>query len=375
MPTFYNFIAMEWILYIGLSQSFFAGLMIAIKRPKQLSDRILAAWLFLISIEMLISLINKNFIEISAFAVIPFTYGPLMYYYVIYLTKENRKFNHHFWVHFIPFAVFFILSVIYRDEPVINMHRFFKTDSYITLRMIYSFSFFVSITTYSIVVFVLIDKHQKNIKNLFSYTSEKITLSWLKFVSICFYITYVLMFSGGGIRIFVKNLTYDPIEFSYFGLTFFAFAFSFYGYHQAEIIHNKNGEEEKKEHRYERSGLKEKDAERFLEKLIAYMEREKPYLNGDLTIHDVAEKIKIPRHYITQIINEKLNKNFYTFINEYRINEIKKMISSKEFDHLTLIAIAYDSGFNSKSAFHSAFKSITKMTPLEYKMHINKEVK
>jgi AraC-like DNA-binding protein len=366
---------MQEILYIGLSQSLFAGLMISIKKPQQLADRILAAWLFMISLEMAIAIINIKFITVSAFAVVPFTYGPLLYFYVKSLTTEKPKIKLSFWLHFIPFILFLILSVIYRDKDVINLLGFFNIDAYIKLRVFYSASFFISITTYSLITFVIIAKHQRNIKNLFSYTSEKITLSWLKFVSIFFYITYLLMFSGGLITI-VEKLNFNPIEVSYFGLTLFAFAFSFYGYKQSGILSEFDKtliieNNKKKKPRYEKSGLKKKDAEIILKRLLEYMGKDKPYLKSNLTIQDLADSLDVSRHHLTQVINEKLNKNFYTFINEYRVEEMKRKLLNKKYNKYTLDVLAYDSGFNSKSSFHSAFKSITGMTPAEFKKKNN----
>ena len=358
---------MDEILYIGITQSFFAGLMIATKKPQQISDRILAAWLFLICFEMIIIVIDKNITEISAFTVIPFTYGPLLYYYIKFISIESYKFKHSFWIHFIPFVIFFILSVIYRDKPVITLHKFFKPDTYITLRMMYSSSFFISITTYSIAVIVHIFKHQKNIKNLFSYTSGKYTLNWLKTVIICFYATYLLMFTSGGAAIWSNKFSIDPVFLSHFGLTFFAFAFSFYGFKQPGIFTEIEQKSVKSKSKYQRSGLKNKDIDKYLEKIIDYVTKDKAFLNGDLTIQDVSEQTNIPRYYITQILNERLKRNFYTFINEYRIEEVNKRIVKKTYDKLTIIAIAYDCGFNSKSSFHTAFKTITGLTPSQYK--------
>ena len=100
---------------------------------------------------------------------------------------------------------------------------------------------------------------------------------------------------------------------------------------------------------------------------MKYMEEEKPYLDVDLTIHDVSTELTIPRHYLTQVINEMLGKNFYTFINEYRIEEVKKLLVSDKFSKYTLTSIAFEAGFNSKSSFNSIFKSTTGMTPTEFK--------
>ena len=372
---------MEEILYIGIAQSFFAGLMIATKRNPKIADRILAAWLFLIAIEMGFALVNENIIRLYEFVFIPFTYGPLLFLYVKFLTTEDWKFRWQYWLHFIPFIAVFITAFVFVGRPVLKMDNFFANDPFLSFRLIYGLSFFISITTYSILSFIMINKHQQNVRNIFSYRSARITLSWLKVVSISFYVTYVMLFIVGSYVIFKQELPYDPTIVSYFGLTFFAFAFSVYGIKQPEIFHEYYLEKKATEFiqqdatipesKYERSGLKQKDASKYLDKLLHYMDDKKPFLDIDLTIHDLSATLKIPRHYLTQIINEKLNKNFYQFINEYRVEEVKRLIEEDKRKKYTLTSIAYDAGFNSKSSFNSVFKDITGLTPSQYRTFIH----
>lgn len=368
---------MHEILYIGLSQSFFAGLMIATKRNPTVADRILAAWLLLIAIEMGFAIVNASIIPLYEFVFIPFTYGPLLYLYIKYQTTENLEFRWKYSLHFIPFLIVFVTAIVFHGRPVMRLDDFWNTDPFLSFRLIYGLSFFISITAYSIVAFILINRHQRNIQNLVSYTSGKITLSWLLVISISFYLTYVAVFILGVYIIFAGDPTYDPTLPSYFGLTFFAFAFSFYGFKQPgifnEILIEHKGhkiikpKQEDQEPKYERSGLKEQDARKYLQKLLRYMETEKPYLDVDLTIHDLSASLDIPRHYLTQVINGLLGKNFYTFINEYRIEEVKKLLVSDDYTHYTLTSIAYEAGFNSKSSFNSVFKSSTGMTPSQFR--------
>ena len=367
---------MNEILYIGITQSFFAGLMIATKRNPVIADRILATWLFLIALEMIFALVNETVLPLYEFVFIPFTYGPCLYLYVKFLTIENIKFKWQYWLHLLPFIAVFTSAIVFHGRPVIKLDNFFANDPFLSFRLIYGLSFFISITTYSIATFVLIRRHEKNVKELFSYTSARITLSWLLVISIGFYVTYVLVFLVGVYVIFKKELPYDPTLVSYFGLTFFAFAFSSYGIKQPGIFNELYAEKktitrkiELKEPdiKYERSGLKEADAEKYVNKLLKHMEVRKPYLNVDLTIQDVAESLSIPRHYLTQVINEKLNKNFYQFINEYRVEEVKNLLKDKDYQKYTMTAIAFEAGFNSKSSFNNVFKEITGMTPSEFK--------
>ena len=378
---------MTEILYIGLAQAFFAGLMIATKRNPQTADRILAGWLFLIAIEMVFALVNETYIQIYQFVFIPFTYGPLLYLYVKFLTIENHKFKWQHWLHFIPFIAVFTSAIVFHGRPVMKLDDFFANDPYLSFRLIYGLSFFISITTYSIVAFVLISRHQKNIRNIYSSTSTRITLSWLKVVSISFYVTYVLVFIVGVYVIFKQELPYNPTIVSYFGLTLFAFAISVYGIKQPEIFYGYYMEMKSSgilkrdatngQSKYTRSGLKSQDAEKYLNKLIKHMEEKKPYLDIDLTIHDLSGALNIPRHYLTQIINEKLNRNFYQFINEYRVEEVRRLLQDPAYKKYTFTAIAFEAGFNSKSSFNSVFKETVGKTPSQYKNELptrNKDV-
>jgi AraC-like DNA-binding protein len=372
---------MEPVLYIGMAQSFFAGLMIATKKPQHVQDKVLAAWLFMITLEMGFALGKSYYNQLLAFTFIPFTYGPLLFLYTRFLIEEEPRFEWKSWLHFIPFIVFFILTFVYRKWDVLQISDFFERDRFFALRMIYSVSFIVSISTYSTLSFVLIKKHQKKLGDLYSYTSDKITLNWLKGVSISFSVTYLAMFIAGAFNIFNRTSSPDPLLFSYIGLTLFAFAFSIYGYKQPEIYKHyglvelgpgKAGEPGKGnngngEGRYLRSGLKENEAKKYLKRLLKIMADEKPYLNGELSINDLTVRMGIPRHYLTQILNEKLGKNFYTFVNEYRVKEVIRMMKDPFYDNYTLLALGFEAGFNAKSSFNNIFKNFTGMTPSEYR--------
>ena len=97
------------------------------------------------------------------------------------------------------------------------------------------------------------------------------------------------------------------------------------------------------------------------------MEKEKPYLNADLSLPLLATKLQIPPHILSRLINEKFKLNFFDFINSYRVEEVKTKLNSSKFDSLSLLGIALESGFNSKSAFNRVFKKFTGLTPSEYK--------
>ncbi len=371
----------EPVLYIGISQSFFAGMLIATRRPFTAANRIMTAWVFLFCIEMIFALINSNVLDMYSFPFISLTYGPLLYLYVRHMTLPTLRFSPWNALHFVPFIIFFAISVILREEPIFDdLSGFFVIDRFIPLRIFYSVCFFLSVTGYSILSFIEIRRHQKRLRDMVSYTSAKITLNWLKIISITFYTGYVVVFILGGINIIAGLLPFDPYILTFAFISIFSFAYSFYAIKQPEMLdypvavqedenENGNGGIEK----YARSGLRDEQAEEYLTKLLHYMDEEKPYLDGDMTINDLSRKTGIPRHHITEVLNEKHHRNFFSFVNEYRIREVTSRISDPKYQHYTILAIAFDAGFNSKSTFNTFFKAYTGKTPSAYREEISKE--
>ncbi len=371
---------MEAILYIGITQTFFAGILIVLKRPRVLANHILAAWLFIICMEMIIVLINETLIELYPIKILPYTYGPLLLLYAKAMTTEKPHFDLRYLWHFAPFIIFLIVSLIFIDERVMHgTDGFLLTDRFVSFRIVYGSTFFISITAYSIATFVVIHRHQVRLKELVSYSSGKITLQWLLGLSIIFYTGYVIMFIFGGIDIMMGFMPFDPYEISFISLTLLTFLFGVFGFYQPSIfeevvkseIHEVAMQGEPEMKKYQRSGLKKEDVANYVNKIGKYMIIEKPYLNRELTIYDLSDQLKIPRHILSEVINEHMGKNFYHLVNEYRVNEVKKRMKSDEYKQLTLLAIAFDSGFNSKSSFNTIFKEQTDQTPSEYLEKLN----
>ena len=374
---------MDTIIYIGITQSFFAALIIFTKESKRLSDKFMAFWLLTIAAELISALIKEKIGIVSKIPIIPFLFGPIMFFYVTTMIGEKTKMLKTDWLHFSPFILFFVVYKVFFRFSDFSDPNILQTNSFLSLRVFIGVSFVCSIVIYTIIVFLNLHRYKRNIKNIFSFTSERITLNWVKVLTVCFCILPIFTILHGighvliGKPVFYEN--YGVLRHQYIGFTVFAFLYSYFGIKQPALfsnqeklkqLHKNNEAESNNIIKYERSGLKEEDVQQYLKQLINYVEIEKPYLNGTLTIQDIANKLNISRHHLTQILNGKLNKNFYTFINEYRVEEFKHRLSDKANKHLTLIGIAFDSGFNSKSSFNIIFKSITGMTPSECKKTI-----
>ena len=119
--------------------------------------------------------------------------------------------------------------------------------------------------------------------------------------------------------------------------------------------------------KYEKSNLTSGRADEYLKRLLSCMETEKPYIDGDLTLQKLADKLSIPASHLSQLINERLEQNFFDFINRYRVKEVQRLFQDPSKKHYSLLAIAEEVGFNSKSTFNSAFKKYANMTPSEFR--------
>ena len=96
------------------------------------------------------------------------------------------------------------------------------------------------------------------------------------------------------------------------------------------------------------------------------MVKDKLFLNDSLTIHYLATTLNTNSKYLSQLINTEFNKSFVVFINEFRIDESKKLLLNDVNKHLTIESIGYEAGFKSKSAFNTAFKKNTGETPSSF---------
>jgi AraC-like DNA-binding protein len=108
--------------------------------------------------------------------------------------------------------------------------------------------------------------------------------------------------------------------------------------------------------KYSGSRLSDSEAKQYTEMLTDYMKSAKPYLNPDLSLPRLATELNISNHYLSQVINEQFNLNFFDFVNGYRVEAFKEKVKDPEFRHFTLLGIAFECGFNSKSAFNRIFK-------------------
>jgi AraC-like DNA-binding protein len=215
-------------------------------------------------------------------------------------------------------------------------------------------------------------KFNKELKNEFS-SIDKYNLSWVKFLAVGAILLWIT-----AVTMSILQLVYDkdikPELVSYLAISIFIYAMAYKGLKQPEVIIDeklsKGRREEFKNDSYRKSGLSEEDAELFLKKLLKVMDEEKPFRNMKLSLTDLSNMVGVSTHNLSEIINKKIEQNFYDFVNSYRVEEVKKLIEYDKNSTYSILAYGFEAGFSSKSAFYSAFKKLTGQTPAQYRKEI-----
>lgn len=357
---------MEILLWIGFSQSFFSAILfLFVKKDNSLANKILTAWLFIIAFEFLItgidSSMGKNHLT-NPYLI----FNPLIYFYSKSLIKPDLKLRWWQLWHIIPYL--FVRIGAYISDIQFAPEEFFTIDGSTWFKIIMSLMSVVSFIGYSILSIINVHRHRVNLKNEFSTINSKITLGWLLFV-IIFYMSFMTMaYLLGIINIITHIATYSQlITFSY--LLVLVYIFSFYGLLQKQIYPK---DEIDKSDKYKNPRLSKQERRKIREKLENYFSKEKPYLDSELTINNVSDYLELSRHSLTEVLNIEIGKNFYQFVNEYRVGEVKAKLFNPEYSHFSIDAIGYECGFNSKSSFYAVFKNTTALTPTQYRSSLKK---
>lgn len=367
------------LFLIGISVTFFLEILLLSKKNKSNPDKILVSWLLFIGIHLLLFYLrysqkafNYPFI-VGVDLPMPLLHGPLLYLYVSSLTNQLPKRKYMLGLHFIPIITsyifmipFFLLSPMERIEVFKNNGQGFELFSLLNFLAI-----IISGISYFIWSLILLRKHSKNIKNLFSDT-EKINLQWLRYLTYGLGSVYLVSFFFNEMYLFTVLVVYV----NFIGI---------FGIKQVGIFTNNNPEFDHNttetptgtgdKQKYAKSGLSDNKAETTYLYLMQLMSEKELFTISELTLVDLAKKLNIHPNYLSQIINEKTSSNFYAFINNLRIEKFLTLINDPQYKNLKLIELAYDCGFNSKSSFNKYFKNKVGKTPTEYINDLKKSEK
>jgi len=320
-----------------------------------------------------------------------FLYGPLALFYVQAQTSAGnfRLSLDKLW-HFVPVVFAAILGIpfyslnaaaklefIYAETIPVGAELALDGQELMVLMFLVQFAAYLILGIRELVL------HARRIRDHFSYT-ERINLVCLR----NFYLFLILMYLLFVLIVFSPQsfeISNQANDFLYL-LTVVAFyAMGYQGLRQPVIFvraqhelneqaqHNDRFDDKagaapiEKVDKYKTSALDDNTSQLLLQELLTYMDNERPYLNCKLTLPGLASQIGISTNYLSQVVNEQLNVNFFDFINQYRIDEARQSLADPENYKVNVLTIALNAGFKSKTAFYTAFKKHTGLTPNHYR--------
>jgi len=377
MQSTVNFFAVMNIL--GAAQALLLALaLVSIKRGNRRANLLLAAFAATVSVLITWSVLNSagyvslypHLLKINH----PFDFvgGPLLYLYIRALSSSRPELKRKDLLHFIPFGlcVLYLLPYYFQSaEYKLTLNSSLNDVRWYYVRSSLGITQFVGYLALAGVLVVRYLRENKDRKTPF----ERATLFQVKFLVISFIALW-----------FVAVLRYlldlrHPAYLQYtelalpFGGTVIIYSMAYFGLRQPDALKGADDHTSAPEtaappaKKYEKSTLTPERAEAYLKKLLGLMDRERPYTDGSLTLSKLAARLSVTPHHLSQVINERLNQNFFDFVNTYRVEEAKRQLFDDTKKHYSLLAIAEAVGFNSKSAFNAAFKKQTDMTPSDFK--------
>ncbi|MGW9684830.1 helix-turn-helix domain-containing protein [Flagellimonas sp. 2504JD1-5] len=291
-----------------------------------------------------------------------FTYwiGPAFYFYVRTLTNPSFRFTKtHLW-HFSPLILNYLHS-IYHTIYSGNHHPY---HWFHFVAELFESAAIISILIYMVLSFKLVKKYQQQLLNKVSNIT-RIDLEWIKKTIVVIVVSFVLIFIFLCVSSGISGMVFFHQWDEYRAAILLLYAcmlywISIHGYRQAQTIKISKPKDLA-------VNLPDKESKDIIDKLNNAMQGEKLFRNPELNLTGLSKAIGISERSISEALNGHLNKNFYQFVNEYRIKDVQEKLMDPNNSHLKILSLAFDAGFNSKATFNRLFKGYTGLTPKEFK--------
>lgn len=389
------------IYLAGIFITFFLFTVLISKKGKSQADTILALWLFFTGLHLVLFyvFITKDYSQFPYLLGIekglPLIHGPFLFIYINALTSL-KKITKLSLLHFMPVVTLYILMIpFFLLPPERKIYTYnHEGQGYEWLVHIIIPAIWLSGIVYVILSFYLLRKHKRNIENQFSDT-EKINLDWLRYLIYGTSVIWIIIIAGLEDAYIYSAVVVYVFFIGYFGIKQVGvFSNPALQQNSSTVADNPRNTEPGNENvnpgiftetissktyndsteaiesgekvKYKKSSLTDDDAGKIHAELQQLMLQEQPYKDPELTLGELAKKLSVHPNSLSQVINSFENKNFYDYINNLRIEEFKKITQQPDSRKYTLLSLAFECGFNSKTAFNRNFKKAVGMSPTEY---------
>jgi|GEM_PF-3434044 len=345
-------ILMLWILALVLNQLYFLAVAPNVE--------------FLQNVPAIIHLVGMGLVLI---------HSPLLYLFCSRLFRPSL--NSGILWHFLPFLLFvtgMALAYLWHGDYMVFKHGFIGFKETIFPLNYYGVYLGLTSGTYTILAFISIRKQKAHLSQTQSGELRNL-LNWLEYWVIAAVIFFVLTYLIVELSVTAQQI--DP-QFTFQIINLFMSVYVIYVSYWAirktsAFQYLKPGIILERNPGNQLPILHVKEIENLSSLIVEVLEEEKLYLNPDFSLSDLSQAMKIPVGKLSFTINSGLGKNFYDLVNSYRVKEFQKRLEKGESFHLSLLGLAYDCGFRSKSTFTAFFKKETGMTPSNFKKSLEKK--
>lgn len=302
---------------------------------------------------------------------LPLLYGPLILLLTQSITDPDFRMHRRQWLSLLPFAIYFFILLPYFSLPTADKLAYLS-DSRLVAQQ--DFGWMNTLTNYLHVGFVgsSLLTFYRNLRKRSQHfsNSDLIDVHWLKeflWIVLSVMLFSVATFYARKYRVAYLGSIY-PAHFLLVVVLIYWIAF--------KLLHEKAAltpspatapaQEAEPAPKYAKSSLSDVLSDDIAQRVTTLMHSEKPYLDNNLTLVELAARLDIPRHQLSQVINTAFGVNFFEFVNQYRLQEFKVQALDPSNQHLSLLGIALECGFNSKATFNQAFKKLEGTTPSDF---------
>ena len=359
---------------------FLSFLVFTVRRETNtIANRWLAAFLcllgcFMIDDSLYVFGIYSRYPALYGFAALTvFALAPTLYLSVVHFVSVDKKFNPEYWWHLAPFFAVSLLSLPILCAPDTLKIKLMESDqkppdmeAKVMIGLI-----LLQIFIYWFLSLRKLHRHRRNIVRVTASILDY-DLKWL---------LWVLYGIGGMMLIWWIDLWFYALdENASWATPVYLVGIAWIGYfalRQKEIypftatqstsVAAMITDDEEISVSFRKSPFTEERLAQLKSRLLVVMEQEKPYLDPDLNLPGLASLMQLSVHEMSHLVNEGFQENFAQFINRYRVEESKRLLHSEKYAHLSMVGIAFESGFNSKTAFNTAFKKLTGVSPSAFR--------
>jgi AraC-like DNA-binding protein len=286
--------------------------------------------------------------------------GPLLFLYVnalIFRSSAGKKAL----LHFVPAVLCFLYLVPFYLLSAEDKRAALLSPNWYYARAGLAIPLFL---VYLVFIIGTLVRFSRKIKRQKSTSYEKAAQLQIRCLVVSFFVLWILAISRYAVDLLYPEYRRETVIVLPLGATLIVYLLGYLALKNSGAFESGQLSAEKK---YETSTLTPEQSARYLKRLQHAMEPEKAYTDGNLTLQKLSTKLSIPVQHLSQVVNEQLNQNILDFINMHRVEEVKRRLVDADLKHLSILAIAEDVGFNSKSSFNAVFKKYVNITPSEFR--------